>query len=110
MRMTNSHHAEAVVEIDVVIAVDIDDVAALALLREDRERLGVLERRRHTSRHGVARPLPPLAGSRVREAKSLLLSDGQLGDAPLVKRGCFYVSGHSLSPRRCRRCTRRRAG
>ena len=49
MRMADDHDAEAVVEIDVLVAVDVPDLAALAVVDEDRLRRRVLERARHAA-------------------------------------------------------------
>ena len=43
VRVPDDHDAEAVVEIDVLVAVDVPDTAALAVVDEDRLRRRVLE-------------------------------------------------------------------
>ena len=50
MRMADNHDAEPVVEIDVLVAVDVPDTAALAVVDEDRLRWRVLERAGHAAR------------------------------------------------------------
>ena len=55
--VAHAHHAEAVVEVDVLVAVDVPHVRALAVGEVDRPRVGGLEGARHATRHDGQRAL-----------------------------------------------------
>src|SRR5919108_696721 len=64
VRVADAHDAEAVVEVDVLVAVDVPHAGALAALEVHRPRVVALERRRHAARHdrGGARERAARAG------------------------------------------------
>jgi hypothetical protein len=59
--MAHAHHAEAVVEVEVLVAVHVPDAGALAALDVDRPRIALLELGRDAARHHGARALEVLA-------------------------------------------------
>ena len=79
--VADAHHAEAVVEVGVLVAVDVPDAAALAALDVDRPGVVLLEGGGDAVGHHLDRPLvgPRRLGGAV--AELLLLGLGQGGDA-----------------------------
>ena len=76
--VADDHDAEAVVEVDVLVAVDVPDPAAAAVLDEDGLRGGVLERRGHTPRAERAGLAPELVGPPPRGAEPVFLARNQI--------------------------------
>src|SRR5205807_8942857 len=90
MCVSDHHHPEAVVEVDILVAVDVPDPAALSPLHEHRLGGGVLEGRWDPSRHDLARLVPKLLRSGPRLSEPPLLMGRQLIDAgarPLTRGG-----------------------
>jgi hypothetical protein len=77
MSVPDDHHAEAVVEVDVLVAVDVPNPAAAAVLHEDRLGGRVLERRWHSTGTEGAGLAPKLVGSPSRRAEGILLASDQ---------------------------------
>jgi hypothetical protein len=59
--VADAHDAEAVVEVEVLVAVDVPDLRALAALDVDGPRVVLLELARDAARHDAAGPLEVLA-------------------------------------------------
>ena len=71
--MAGDHHAEAVVEVDVLVAVDVPHPRSAAAVDEDRARRGVLPRRRHAAGEvGRRRGVQLVRASRARPQGRLL--------------------------------------
>src|SRR5256712_11764412 len=81
--VADHHDAEAVVKVDVFVAVHVPHKAALAVLDEDRLRRGVLEGRRDAPREHLSRVFPQLLRARTRLAETLLFDRGELENAGL---------------------------
>src|SRR2546423_14690932 len=75
------HDAEAVVKVDILVAVDVPDPAAFTVIDEDRLGRRVLEGRGHAPRDELLRLLPQLVGTPALGTKTLLLPGGQFHDA-----------------------------
>src|SRR5207302_8297206 len=73
--------AEAIVKVDVLVAVHVPDPAALAMIDEHRLGRCVLEGRGHPSRDELLRLLPELVGPLAAGSKTLLLPGDQFHDA-----------------------------
>jgi hypothetical protein len=85
--VADAHDAEAVVEVEVLVAVDVPDLRAGAALDVDGPRIVLLELARHAARHDAARPLEVLAraGGPLSIHGAHLLREG--GDAVAIDRG-----------------------
>ena len=72
VRVPDAHHAEAVVEVDVLVAVDVPYLRPQAALDVNGPRIVLLERRRHALRHHPLRALEVLAraGRPLREQRA----------------------------------------
>ena len=83
MGVADDVDAEAAVEVDVLVAVDVPHVAALAPLEVDRVRVAGLERRRHPERHRCRPPArtAPSTAPFVRSSQRDRLGVGDLGGA-----------------------------
>jgi len=81
VRVPHHHHPEAVVKVDVFVAVDVPDAAALPVIDEDRLGRGVLEGRGHPAGDDLPGLLPELIGSPALRPEALFLLGGQLHDA-----------------------------
>src|SRR5439155_6544405 len=81
VRVADDRDAEPVVKVDVLVAVDVPDAAALAVIDEDRLRRCVLERRRNASRQHLTRVVPELSATCARVSKTPLFDLDQLRDA-----------------------------
>ena len=84
MRMADEHAAEAVVEIDVLVVVDVEDPAALSLADVEGVRVADLERRTDSERQVVQRALvqPLRSGGAVEKQAAFACGDltGAHGD------------------------------
>ena len=87
VRVPEAHDAEAVVEVDVLVAVDVPDRCPLAALEIHRARLARLEGRGHAVGHDDARPLVERVRARGARQEALALALGQLRDAAAVDVG-----------------------
>src|SRR4029077_15913387 len=79
--MPDDHDAEAIVKVDVFVAVDVPDTAAFAVIDKDRLGGGVLEGWGVSARDDLLRLLPELVGPMARGTKPLLLPGDQFHDA-----------------------------
>ena len=84
--VADAHHAEAVVEVDVLVAVDVPHARALAAVEVDRPRVGRLERARHAARHDLAGALEVRVGAGRAGQQLGALDLGQLEDARAIDR------------------------
>src|SRR3954453_20242444 len=114
--MALDHRAEPVVEVEVLVAVDVPDLRALAPLEVDRPRVAQLVGRGDAAREHLVRALVGLGRAGGRVVEPLLLALDELADALTVDLD-WEVDGHASSlpppppPRRRRRPRRlRRAG
>ena len=76
----DDHHTESVVEVDVLVAVHVPDVAALAAIDEDGLRRRVLERAGDAARDVLGCLLPQLARARPPGPELGFLARGQACD------------------------------
>ena len=95
--MPDDHDTEAIVKVDIFVAIDVPDPAALAVIDEDRLGRCVLEGRGHAPRDELLRLLPQLVGTPALGTKTLLLPGGQFHDALGGDR--LGNSAHGVPPR-----------
>src|SRR6266566_1727169 len=95
--MPDHHDAEAVVKVDILVAVHVPDPASLAMIDEDRLGRRVLEGRGHASRDELLSLLPQLVGTPAIGTKPLLLPGDQFHDPLGGDR--LGNSAHSVPPR-----------
>ena len=81
VRVALDHRAEAVVEVQVLVAVDVPHARAVTALEVDRPRVAQLVGRRHAARQHGVRALVHLAGCGGGRVEALLLAVDQLADA-----------------------------
>jgi hypothetical protein len=84
MGVADDHHTEPVVEVDVLVAVDVPDLAALAAVGEDGLRGSVLEGGGDTARLNPAGLAPELIGAPPAGAEPFLFARDQFIDAVSV--------------------------
>jgi hypothetical protein len=82
--VADAHHPEAVVEVDVFVAVDVPDAAALAALEVNRPGIVFLEGGGDAARHHFDCPGEGLGRGAGAVAELLLLGLGQRRDSPAV--------------------------
>ena len=87
VRVADAHHAEAVVEVEVLVAVDVPHLRADAALDVGRPRVVALERGRHAAGHDVVRALEVLARAPRPFDQPRLLALGEGGDVGVGRRG-----------------------
>ncbi len=95
--VADGHDAKAVVKVDVFVAVDVPDPAALSVIHEDRLRRGVLKRGGDSSRNELFRLLPELVRLLPLRPKPFLLSGDQFDDA--TGRDRLGNGAHGFPPR-----------
>src|SRR5260370_16632812 len=93
----DDNDAEAIVKVDVFVAVDVPDTAAFAVVDEDRLGRGVLEGRGHAARDELLRLLPELVGPMASGTKPLLFPGDQFHDPLGGDR--LRNRAHTLPPR-----------
>ena len=98
--VADAHDAEAVVEVDVLVAVDVPDLRADAALEVDGPGLARLERRRNAAGHDQAGALVVLLRAARAREEALALTLGELGDpASIDVCDVLRLDGHASSGR-----------
>src|ERR1700682_917629 len=97
MRMPDHHDTEAVVKVDVLVALDVPDPGGLPVVDEDRLGRRVLEGRGHTPRDNLFGLLPELVGSLTLRPEAFFLFGDEFDDAAGGDR--LGDSTHGFPPR-----------